>query len=222
MGGWTGALHRQGAVGAGFGNGDRAMRTPSVAPGPRRFLIWTLAVPTPISSLREGRCRLPSASRACAGALAPMPTRTRWVIWGRHRAQRRAGARCCHGRAVAVSRQSRSERAGGREAHARGDLHVRRGQARGPRLSCQRAREPRVFHSPLEDCFARGQHQALSPSPPASQRGLLAGGLADGSICLWDPARIVGRAAGPKESQPLARLQKHRGAVGAWLVCVHA
>ncbi|KAK2080829.1 hypothetical protein QBZ16_000683 [Prototheca wickerhamii] len=43
--------------------------------------------------------------------------------------------------------------------------------------------------------------------------GLLAGGLADGSICLWDPARFIGRSAGPKESVPLARLQKHRGPV---------
>ena len=38
--------------------------------------------------------------------------------------------------------------------------------------------------------------------------GLIAGGLADGSVCLWDPAAIL---AG--QAHPLARMQKHTGAV---------
>ncbi|PSC76171.1 transport SEC31-like protein B isoform B [Micractinium conductrix] len=50
--------------------------------------------------------------------------------------------------------------------------------------------------------------------------GLIAGGLADGSVCVWNPARIIGQAADAKPTSPaggrgamLARLQKHAGAV---------
>ncbi|KFM23803.1 Protein transport protein SEC31 [Auxenochlorella protothecoides] len=50
------------------------------------------------------------------------------------------------------------------------------------------------------------------PDPDKYPKGLLAGGLADGVICLWNPAGIMSRGAGSKEAQPLARLQKHRGA----------
>jgi hypothetical protein len=42
------------------------------------------------------------------------------------------------------------------------------------------------------------------------QYGLLAGGLADGSICLWNPAAIVD---GSGQSSLLTKMQKHTGAV---------
>lgn len=52
------------------------------------------------------------------------------------------------------------------------------------------------------------------------QYGLIAGGLADGSVCVWNPARIIGQKAEAKPTSPaatrgqlLARLQKHQGAV---------
>ena len=44
------------------------------------------------------------------------------------------------------------------------------------------------------------------------QYGLLAGGLVDGSVCIWNPARIVGHAP-DTSGQLLCRLQKHAGAV---------
>ena len=40
--------------------------------------------------------------------------------------------------------------------------------------------------------------------------GLIAGGLADGSVCIWNPARIIGQPADSKGAQ-LARLSKHTG-----------
>ncbi|KAL4425258.1 hypothetical protein ABPG75_009274 [Micractinium tetrahymenae] len=50
--------------------------------------------------------------------------------------------------------------------------------------------------------------------------GLIAGGLADGSVCVWNPAHIIGQKAEAKPASPagargqlLARLQKHQGAV---------
>ncbi|EFN56942.1 hypothetical protein CHLNCDRAFT_143487 [Chlorella variabilis] len=51
--------------------------------------------------------------------------------------------------------------------------------------------------------------------------GLIAGGLADGSVCVWNPARIIGHKAeaavpaspAATRGQLLARLQKHQGAV---------
>ena len=51
-------------------------------------------------------------------------------------------------------------------------------------------------------------------SPP-SQLGLIAGGLADGSICLWNPSPIVdgGAAGGKAAAPPLAKMQKHGGPV---------
>jgi protein transport protein SEC31 len=52
------------------------------------------------------------------------------------------------------------------------------------------------------------------------QYGLIAGGLADGSVCVWNPARIIGHKAEQPTSpaaassgQLLARLQKHQGPV---------
>ena len=44
------------------------------------------------------------------------------------------------------------------------------------------------------------------------QQGLIAGGLADGSVCIWNPARVIGHKA-EAGGQLLARLQKHQGAV---------
>ncbi|PRW34057.1 transport SEC31-like protein B isoform A [Chlorella sorokiniana] len=61
------------------------------------------------------------------------------------------------------------------------------------------------------------------PPTPGSKDypyGLIAGGLADGSVCVWNPARIIGQKAAPAPTSPaasrgqlLARLQKHAGAV---------
>lgn len=49
--------------------------------------------------------------------------------------------------------------------------------------------------------------------------GLLAGGLADGSVCLWDPSAIVAKAEG---RQPLlAKMQKHTGAVRCCYLVLH-
>ena len=47
------------------------------------------------------------------------------------------------------------------------------------------------------------------------QYGLIGGGLADGSICIWNPAKIVGprREGEDPKSALLCRLQKHSGAV---------
>lgn len=46
------------------------------------------------------------------------------------------------------------------------------------------------------------------------QYGLLAGGLADGSVCIWNPARIIGQPPGASpRGQLLCRLQKHQGGV---------
>lgn len=58
------------------------------------------------------------------------------------------------------------------------------------------------------------------------QHGLLAGGLADGSVCLWDPEMLIDGSA--KTKNPLlARLQKHTAAVRSphlvvrWLTVHH-
>ncbi|GFH08887.1 WD_REPEATS_REGION domain-containing protein, partial [Haematococcus lacustris] len=52
--------------------------------------------------------------------------------------------------------------------------------------------------------------QRLSSDASFPSMGLLAGGLADGSVCLWDPALIASKSDG---RQPLlAKMQKHTGA----------
>ena len=69
-------------------------------------------------------------------------------------------------------------------------------------------------------CCCRRWHYK-HPAHPVLQYGLIAGGLADGSVCVWNPARIIGHkaeAAVPASpaatcGQLLARLQKHQGAV---------
>ena len=54
----------------------------------------------------------------------------------------------------------------------------------------------------------------VSPSLFLAQYGLLAGGLADGSVCIWNPARIIGQPTGASpRGQLLCRLQKHQGGV---------
>ncbi|KAG2498995.1 hypothetical protein HYH03_003181 [Edaphochlamys debaryana] len=59
--------------------------------------------------------------------------------------------------------------------------------------------------------LAWGQHLA-DPSFP--QLGLLAGGLADGSVCLWDPSILLDPSAKEQHRVPLlAKMQKHTGAV---------
>lgn len=42
------------------------------------------------------------------------------------------------------------------------------------------------------------------------QYGIIAGGLSDGTICLWNPAPLV---AGTQDNPLLSKLQKHSGAV---------
>lgn len=50
------------------------------------------------------------------------------------------------------------------------------------------------------------------------QTGIIAGGLADGSVCLWDPDIIMDKTAkAESRSALLAKLQKHTGAVSAEL-----
>ena len=48
----------------------------------------------------------------------------------------------------------------------------------------------------------------------ALQHGLIAGGLADGSIALWDAQQIL---RGKPESAQLAKESKHHGAVSLYL-----
>jgi len=43
------------------------------------------------------------------------------------------------------------------------------------------------------------------------QYGIIAGGLADGSICLWNPAPLI---EGSGQNPQLTKMQKHTGAVG--------
>jgi hypothetical protein len=45
------------------------------------------------------------------------------------------------------------------------------------------------------------------------QYGLLGGGLADGSVCIYNPACIIGQSGVEQRDQLLCRLQKHQGAV---------
>jgi protein transport protein SEC31 len=61
------------------------------------------------------------------------------------------------------------------------------------------------------------------PQPPNKQYGLLAGGLADGSVCLWDPAALLAASSSssangsPKaatgKNPLLARMSKHAASV---------
>eukprot|EP00983_Pelagomonas_calceolata_P110166 1159640-Pelagomonas_calceolata.AAC.2 len=52
-------------------------------------------------------------------------------------------------------------------------------------------------------------HRSPPPVSSFDQMGIIAGGLADGSVCLWDPAAMLSG-----QGQPLlARMQKHTGAV---------
>ncbi|CAG9463141.1 unnamed protein product [Pedinophyceae sp. YPF-701] len=52
-----------------------------------------------------------------------------------------------------------------------------------------------------------------------SSRGLLAGGLADGVVCVWDPSKIIGTQSPSKASCQVATLQKHKGAVRGLEFC---
>ena len=72
---------------------------------------------------------------------------------------------------------------------------------------------------------ARGLTQlACSRVPANAQLGLIAGGLVDGTVNLWNPSKIVGVAGGDEPSDGadgalVASLQKHTGAVSpAFLV----
>jgi hypothetical protein len=44
------------------------------------------------------------------------------------------------------------------------------------------------------------------------QLGIIAGGLADGSICLWNPAAVL-EGGGGKAPPLLGKMQKHAGPV---------
>jgi protein transport protein SEC31 len=57
-----------------------------------------------------------------------------------------------------------------------------------------------------------------------AQLGLIAGGLVDGTVNLWNPSKIVGVAGGDEPSDGadgalVASLQKHTGAVCAPCPC---
>ena len=66
---------------------------------------------------------------------------------------------------------------------------------------------------------ARGLTQlACLRVPVNAQLGLIAGGLVDGTVNLWNPSKIVGVAGGDEPSDGadgalVASLQKHTGAV---------
>jgi WD40 repeat protein len=73
-----------------------------------------------------------------------------------------------------------------------------------PRRGCRGPWQPKHASSRLYN---------LRPFP-ATQLGLLAGGLADGSVCLWDPSVILDSHAKEQHKTPLlAKMQKHTGAV---------
>ena len=62
--------------------------------------------------------------------------------------------------------------------------------------------------------------RACSRLPANAQLGLIAGGLVDGTVNLWNPAKIVGVAGSEEPSDGadgalVASLQKHSGAVSA-------
>lgn len=50
------------------------------------------------------------------------------------------------------------------------------------------------------------------------QHGVIAGGLADGSIALWDAQQVL---RGRSESAQLAKETKHHGAVSQCLHCLY-
>lgn len=143
---------------------------------------------------------LPSVSHASRGARGPIPTSTPYV-WE----LRRGAAQDFHthrGRVGEIAMNGALA-----PSHAAFHPSANAAGSRPDRVSCAAQKGHVYIHS--------------SPLSPNLQKGLLAGGLADGVICLWNPAGIMSRGAGSKEAQPLARLQKHRGAVrGAWLVFV--
>jgi hypothetical protein len=66
-----------------------------------------------------------------------------------------------------------------------------------------------IYHQGLSHCYPADQSCGLLHW----QMGLLAGGLADGSVCLWDPAVILGQHSAGGRSPLLAKMQKHTGAV---------
>ncbi|GFR43886.1 hypothetical protein Agub_g5015 [Astrephomene gubernaculifera] len=73
-------------------------------------------------------------------------------------------------------------------------------------VSCGSVAAPERFNR-----LAWGQHLSDQSFP---QLGLLAGGLADGSVCLWDPTALIDPTAKEQHRAPLlAKMQKHTGAV---------
>ena len=72
--------------------------------------------------------------------------------------------------------------------------------------------------------FRRLTQLACSRPPANAQLGLIAGGLVDGTVNLWNPAKIVGVAGGDEPSDGadgalVASLQKHTGAVSTSALC---
>ena len=77
------------------------------------------------------------------------------------------------------------------------------GAGRGPRRAGRAARINRPHRPRL--------HRPPVACPPM-QHGILAGGLADGTVCVWDPAILMKKAEGQAQ---LAKLQKHTGTVSS-------
>ena len=64
---------------------------------------------------------------------------------------------------------------------------------------------------------ARAKHAVGIPTtdgPAAPQDGLIAGGLADGTVCAWDPGALMSpEAQDGRELAPLTSMPKHTSAV---------
>jgi len=74
--------------------------------------------------------------------------------------------------------------------------------------------------SPVLPAAVRGRgltRAAFSHAPANAQLGLIAGGLVDGTVNLWNPAKIVGgeELSEGADGALVASLQKHTGAVSA-------
>lgn len=66
--------------------------------------------------------------------------------------------------------------------------------------------------------FERLAWGAIGLDPAGKPAGMLAGGLTDGSICLWNPAKMMGAKPGQDDvpSAAIATLRKHRGPSRGW------
>ncbi len=61
----------------------------------------------------------------------------------------------------------------------------------------------------------RASNRSHACGAVAAQLGLLAGGLADGTVCLWDPAKVIDAPSGTEDVAiaTVSKLTKHHGGV---------